>query len=151
VINITASTIASNTGTTNNGGILNRISTSSTGKASVNMVGSISADNTNGDCDNDTGSGAVFNNNGYNIIETGGGECGTDGDGDPMLGPLQDNGGLTFTHALLEGSPAINAIPTGSCLVLTDQRGMKRPMGFGCDIGAYEFEEYLLALPLILR
>jgi hypothetical protein len=28
---------------------------------------------------------------------------------DPILGPLQDNGGPTFTHALLTGSPAINA------------------------------------------
>jgi hypothetical protein len=57
-------------------------------------------------------------------------------DTDPMLGALQDNGGPTFTQALLPGSPAIDAIP---CTYLTeDQRGVVRPQGAGCDIGAYE-------------
>jgi len=63
----------------------------------------------------------------------------------PRLGPLQDNGGGTLTHALLAGSPAIDhgnpAIPGSSsnnaCLV-TDQRGIIRPVGLRCDIGAYE-------------
>src|SRR5262249_41068548 len=41
---------------------------------------------------------------------------------DPMLGPLQDNGGPTFTHALLCGSPAVNA-GTNFTLLATDQRG----------------------------
>jgi len=61
---------------------------------------------------------------------------------DPLLGPLQDNGGPTKTHALLTGSPAIDK---GTCTdlnnntVATDQRGVTRPQGFGCDIGAYEY------------
>jgi hypothetical protein len=57
----------------------------------------------------------------------------------PLLGPLQDNGGPTFTHALLEGSPAIDA---GTCTgaPATDQRGVTRPQGENCDIGAYEYE-----------
>jgi hypothetical protein len=59
---------------------------------------------------------------------------------------LQDNGGYTklhtFTHALLPGSPAIDQIPLSDCLVdgiTTDQRGVKRPQGAACDIGAYEY------------
>ena len=66
---------------------------------------------------------------------------------DPLLGPLQDNGGPTFTHALLSGSPAIDkGHSSGSA---TDQRGFTRPGGQptienatidgdGGDIGAYE-------------
>jgi len=54
---------------------------------------------------------------------------------DPLLGPLQDNGGPTHTRALEPGSPAIDA---GSCDVATDQRGVGRPQGCRCDIGAYE-------------
>ena len=57
---------------------------------------------------------------------------------DPLLGPLQDNGGPTFTHALSFDSPAINAGDDSACPE-TDQRGAARPHGPGCDIGAYEF------------
>ena len=57
----------------------------------------------------------------------------------PMLGPLALNPpGDTATHALLAGSPAIDAIPPVSCTVTTDQRGVQRPNGPNCDIGAYE-------------
>lgn len=70
---------------------------------------------------------------------------------DPMLGPLQDNGGATFTHALLPGSPAIDAgknFAAGS----TDQRGSgfvrtfdnasiaNANGGDGTDVGAYEVQ-----------
>ncbi len=58
---------------------------------------------------------------------------------------LKGNGGPTQTLALLPGSPAIDAIPPAACMVsmngtaiTTDQRGVKRPQGRGCDIGAYE-------------
>ena len=57
---------------------------------------------------------------------------------DPMLGPLQDNGGPTFTHELLTGSPAIDAVPVGAACSSTDQRGVSRPQGAACDIGAFE-------------
>lgn len=57
---------------------------------------------------------------------------------DPLLGPLQDNGGPSFTHALLPGSPAIDAGDDAACLD-TDQRGALRPQGSACDIGAFEF------------
>jgi hypothetical protein len=56
----------------------------------------------------------------------------------PKLGPLHGNGGPTTTMAVLVGSPALNAIPKTVCPVLRDQRGIKRPQGPGCDIGAYE-------------
>lgn len=56
---------------------------------------------------------------------------------DPRLGPLQDNGGPTFTHALLAGSPALNAGDPGLAGT-TDQRGVLRPQGGGVDIGAFE-------------
>ena len=59
-------------------------------------------------------------------------------DTDPMLGELEDNGGPTQTHALLGGSPAINKGLASQCPE-TDQRGVARPQGAGCDIGAYEF------------
>lgn len=56
---------------------------------------------------------------------------------DPRLGPLADNGGPTLTHALLEGSPAIDSGNNITCAA-TDQRGVARPLGAVCDIGAYE-------------
>lgn len=87
-------------------------------------------------------------------------------DGIPLrsiLGPLRNNGGKTQTHALIENSPAIDAaIPFTSSGALpfvfletgcrnastlfgvgnyrTDQRGVARPIGNECDIGAYEYE-----------
>ncbi len=63
----------------------------------------------------------------------------------PLLGPLANNGGPTQTHALLAGSPAIDAgnpaTPGsgGNACEATDQRGYARPAGLACDIGAYEF------------
>jgi hypothetical protein len=57
---------------------------------------------------------------------------------DPLLGPLQNNGGPTETHTLLLGSPAIDAGDNTACPA-TDQRGVAQPEGAACDIGAYEF------------
>ncbi len=96
------------------------------------------------DCDGN------INSQGYNLVGEGTG-CPTDGPGDltvdpddvfvTVLGSLRDNGGDTLTHALLPGSPAIDAghpAPPGSggdaCLP-TDQRGENR---FVCDSGAFE-------------
>jgi len=56
----------------------------------------------------------------------------------PQLGPLQDNGGSTWTHALLPGSPAIDA-GTMIGTLMFDQRGLSRPQGAASDIGAFEF------------
>jgi hypothetical protein len=58
---------------------------------------------------------------------------------DPLLASLGYHGGLTQTVPLLPGSPAIDGgdCPTSSS---TDQRGAPRPVGAGCDIGAFEFQ-----------
>ena len=61
---------------------------------------------------------------------------------DPLLDALADNGGPTKTHALTSNSPALNRIPAGTLgcgtTLTTDQRGVERPQGSGCDIGAFE-------------
>ncbi|TVQ58525.1 MAG: CHAT domain-containing protein [Spirulina sp. DLM2.Bin59] len=58
----------------------------------------------------------------------------------PLLGPLQNNGGPTLTHALLEGSPAINAGNNALTTVTVDQRGQLRIFEDQVDIGSYEFQ-----------
>jgi len=60
---------------------------------------------------------------------------------DPLLGSLADNGGPTKTHALLEGSPAIDAGSTSPFAVDVDQRNVARPQGSRRDIGAFERQE----------
>ena len=59
-------------------------------------------------------------------------------------------GGDTLTHALLDGSQAIDG---GACVVGvdTDQRGVSRPYGDDCDIGAFEWARKKIYLPLVLR
>jgi hypothetical protein len=61
---------------------------------------------------------------------------------DPKLGPLQNNGGRTYTMALGPGSAAIDAGNEAICAVAPvnnlDQRGVTRPRGPHCDIGAVE-------------
>jgi predicted outer membrane repeat protein len=76
-----------------------------------------------------------------NLIETTGAGLASCGSSlltsDPVLGPLQANGGPTQTMALLAGSPAINAGTNTGCPAI-DQRGIPRPQQVQCDIGAYE-------------
>ncbi|NLV52153.1 MAG: hypothetical protein GXY64_02665 [Bacteroidales bacterium] len=85
--------------------------------------------------------------------------CGSSIYTDPLLGPLADNGGFTLTHALGEGSPAIDTGDPSICPA-TDQRGYYRPIdgdGNGtatCDMGAYEYgssPRQFLFLPFIAR
>ncbi len=57
---------------------------------------------------------------------------------DPLLGLLQDNGGPTFTRALSSTSPARDAGLNTGCPAY-DQRGVVRPQGTQCDIGAVEY------------
>ena len=70
-----------------------------------------------------------------------------------FIGALADNGGPTLTHMIASFSPAIN---TGDCLLELDQRGVARPQGGACDIGAVERrsqegEGFLLYLPVGLK
>jgi hypothetical protein len=71
---------------------------------------------------------------------------------DPKLGDLQANGGPTETHALMADSPAKDAGNPSGCqsfdctvsnnlgaALTTDQRGLERPLGTSCDIGAFEY------------
>ena len=98
-------------------------------------------------------SGNFFNNGGtmtslgYNISsDDGGGYLNGPGDQintDPLLGPLQDNGGPTFTHALLPGSPAIDAgDPNFTPPPDFDQRGdpYLRVVNDRLDIGSFEVQ-----------
>jgi CSLREA domain-containing protein len=103
------------------------------------LANTIVANNSAGDC---AGS---FTSGGHNLIEDTA-DCTITGDttgnitgADPALGPLADNGGPTETHALLPGSPAIDAGDNGACPA-TDQRGVTRPQGASCDMGAFELE-----------
>lgn len=80
---------------------------------------------------------------GYNIDS--GDSCGFGASGDmiwtdPRLLPLGNAMGVTEVHALDRRSPAIDAARLGSCPG-ADQRGVRRPQGRGCDIGAVEYQE----------
>jgi hypothetical protein len=57
---------------------------------------------------------------------------------DPRLGPLNDPGNAIPFIPLLDGSPAIDVGDASECLT-TDQRGVARPFGARCDLGAYEW------------
>ena len=61
-----------------------------------------------------------------------------------VLGPLADNGGPTKTHALLPGSAPVDKGNVDLCADVNvrnmDQRGVTRPKGAGCDIGAFELD-----------
>lgn len=93
----------------------------------------IANSNSNGtDCDSSNG---LITINTKNLITDE--SCDPEFAEDPLLDLLlQDNGGTTTTHALLEGSPAIGAGDPSTCLS-TDQRGKTRDSP--CDIGAFEF------------
>jgi hypothetical protein len=91
------------------------------------------------DCDTD-GNG-LFTSNGFNLDSTD--TCGLGAGTDlpnvtALLGPLADNGGPTWTHRLLVGSPAIDAGSTDPLGPDIDQRGVVRPQGVRRDIGAFE-------------
>ena len=146
-VTLTNSTVASNTAPTG-GGIFNQ-------GGSITLANSIAANslNSGNDC---TG---TITSQGFNLDSDN--TCNLTATGDitstnPLLGPLQDNGGATLTHALLDGSPAIDHIPNGTngcgATITSDQRGAVRPHGPRCDIGAYEVSSNLnLYLPLIFK
>ena len=61
---------------------------------------------------------------------------------DHIILPLADNGGPTMTHALATGSPALDLVPgSDPGCTDTDQRGVSRPQGPGCDAGAFEKQQ----------
>ncbi len=146
-MNLTNATITDNKTTSGNGGGIRRFG------GSVNLINTILAANIDSsnatpDCYgvlNSLGHNLIGNDLNCTVIASSGDQIGTSGSPiDPKVGPLSDNGGKTFTHALLKGSPAIDAGDNGVCTT-TDQRSLTRPLDGNsdgtavCDIGSYEF------------
>lgn len=142
ILTIRHSTMTDNTGNMNTGGIHS--------DGVVALFHTIVAGNTAAVPETDC-SGTGIISQGYNLVGLG---CPSNGMSDRMvsddlvptsvLGPLQDNGGPTATHALQPGSLAIDAGGLDCPPPAVDQRGMPRPSdgngdGFPvCDIGAFE-------------
>jgi hypothetical protein len=119
----------------------------------ANMAGTIDLHNTiiaNSSSGSDciTEGGSISSD--HSLIEGNGNACGvTNGSGgsligiDPLLQSLGDYGGSTQTFAPLPNSPAIDAGNNSTCLPI-DQRGIIRPQGAACDIGAVESRGFTL-------
>lgn len=177
ILDVTNSTISSNTANTGGGGISNKslmslanvtIANNTTAtmggggaiylynQGILDIVNSLLANNVaSGVRNNCVAPSGSITSYGYNLED--GNTCfftaiGDKVNVDPLLIALQDNGGATFTHALMVGSPAIDAGNPAGCKadggtrdLLNDQRSFLRPVdgdGNGspvCDIGAYEF------------
>jgi hypothetical protein len=148
---ITDSTIAKNqakeeTGAAAGGGLLARASHVYVGGSIVaENAGIESKANTESNCA--TEESGTITSFGYNLEN--GSECGFTSTGDlqgvnPEFSPnaLSNNGGNTETLAPALTSRAVNAIPTSFEFCNgTDQRGVARPQGSGCDMGAVEYEQ----------
>jgi predicted outer membrane repeat protein len=146
-VNITNTTIYSNTAFLKGGGIFNENGT--TYIANTILAGN-SAETSGGNCYN--GAEGTITSQGYNVESAN--DCGLSATGDitnsttitTTLGTLANNGGPTWTHALQEGSPAVDQIPHGDngcgTTYTTDQRGYNRPYPpeGSCDIGAFEYQ-----------
>ena len=159
-LNISNSTFTNNTGGTNGGGAVVNFGTTTLNQSTFSgntspyganiynytgfnlsmsmdiVAGGITGSNCGGQApitdlgyNIDTGSSCGFSATNHSLPNT-----------QPQLDALASNGGSTQTMALPAGSPAIDAIPTSTsgCAGTTDQRGIARPQGNGCDIGAYE-------------
>jgi hypothetical protein len=156
-LKISASTVSANSAGTSGGGIYND---AALGTATLEIGSTIlNAGSSGENIFNDHGS---ITSRGYNLSSDAGGGFLTSStdqiNRNPLLGPLQANGGPTFTHELLPGSPAIdkgkrNVIP--ALALDTDQRGFPRPAagsvtnavgGDGSDIGAFELEATIVPI-----
>jgi predicted outer membrane repeat protein len=78
---------------------------------------------------------------GYNFVSDA--SCGLNDSTDvvglpPQLQPLADNGGRGETRLPQPGSPVLDRIPVADCRLAKDQRGVARPQGAACDMGAVE-------------
>ena len=134
-------TVAANTADTDNegGGVGGGIFRLVTDGGPITLKNSIVAGNTDGSPPAATDCSGDITSNGHNILGSTTGCEWSAGPSDqlnvdPMLAPLADNGGGTLTHALLAGSPAIDAADPAAAPP-NDQRGLARS---DPDIGAYE-------------
>lgn len=123
------STLSNNSAGNNGGGIILLPSTNS------QIYNSIIANSTSQDCFAYGGASLTITNS---IFEDA--TCSAPLSGDPNLGSIANNGGSTQTMRLNTGSSAINTGDSGTC-ESTDQRGVSRPQGAGCDIGAFEVDD----------
>lgn len=164
-LNITNSTFSGNTGGLTAGAIY------STGNLSVNfstITGNTSTMGYSGGIRINSGTATVNNtilaNNLYNNALTNcsgtfsgsnnlsdDGTCGTSSvSSNIRLGSLGNNGGSTQTIPILEGSDAIDRAVCG--VVTADQRGISRPQGTACDIGAFEYiARWWVYLPMVIK
>jgi hypothetical protein len=138
------------TNDTLSGNIRGALETDGSGGTTVQntIIGSGFSDNVDYDCvpagkENNAGTtttNAITLDKGNNIDQDG--VCGLDATGDhsgvdPKLVPITENGGPVFTQALVHGSAAIEGGNEAACPA-TDARGVARPQGSVCDIGAFE-------------
>lgn len=136
-VTLTNSTIVNNTVTTGTGGGLYF----EYAPNAFNMVNTILANNTGGDCETNITFTPDTDTN--NLETSSSGDCGIApiSTADPDLNALADNGGPTLTHSPNVGSPVIDAGDNTNCgaglTITTDQRGVARDDGM-CDIGAVE-------------
>jgi hypothetical protein len=158
-LTVTNSTLSGNSANPGGGGVGGIFNNGSQGSATVE-IGSTILNVGGGSGANITNFSGTITSDGYNLSSDAAGGDVTTGPGgflnatgdqrntNPLLGPLQDNGGPTFTHALLAGSPAIN---TGDPSfdpnafdppLLYDQRGsgFPRVANGRIDIGAFEVQ-----------
>lgn len=155
ILTMIASTMSGNSATSSfsAGGIFNYIGAAQIGGTILNASGAGS---------NIVHSSGSIISLGYNLSsDRGGGHLTNTTDQinvNPMLGPLQNNGGLTPTHELLANSPAIDKGKSFS--LTTDQRGRPRPYdasgitnasgGDGSDVGAFEVQAPAASGPILL-
>jgi hypothetical protein len=145
IATVSSSTITGNTAPAGNGGGVG-VYGGQAQTAEATITNSIIDKNTGDDTDLTQGTNPPgFVSGGYNLIGTGNDVSAFSQPGDqtgvsqPKLGPLASNGGPTKTRALLPGSPAIGTGDNAGCPA-TDQRGLPRPQGSGCDIGSFQVQ-----------
>lgn len=134
VLSITHATIVTNTALNAGGGVYE-------GGGDLKFRGTVATANFTQDCRVDAG---TQGSDGFNWITTPGNCTFTElGDlpelGSPRLGLLRENGGPTLTLVPNQGSPLMNKIAAATGCPPSDQRGIPRPQGSGCDIGAIEY------------
>jgi hypothetical protein len=145
-LTITYATIVSNTGTITGLGLGSGIHNENT-DGTIVVANSIIAYNDAENC------GGIISSNGHNLEDSN--WCDLSAAGDmtntvPMLDNLGYYGGPTLMYGLLMGSPAIDNGDLNTCPA-TDQRGISRPQGSGCDLGAYELQTFSQYLPYLLN
>jgi hypothetical protein len=136
-LDLTSSTIAGNSAKIG-GGLYKEVGTTI-------LQGTIVAANTASDSGPNCG-GSNIDSSGQNLISNDAGCTFTALPSDILdkaakLGSLGQYGGPTQTIPLQSGSPARNAVPVAKCQVNKDQRGVKRPQGPRCEIGAFEVKQ----------